>query len=54
MSDYFPEPGEFVAIQGGCICTVRDGEPQDNDKWPEWLVRGCPLHEPPFEAEQIA
>ena len=38
-------PGEGIAIDAGCICTVRDGEPVDNERWPEWLVRGCPLHD---------
>lgn len=32
-----PEPKE-------CVCVPRDGEPQDNDRWPEWLTLGCPVH----------
>lgn len=43
----FPNPGEWVAIsEHGCTCTVRDGEPQDNETWPQWLTKGCPLHDP--------
>lgn len=38
-------PGEGIAIDAGCTCTVRDFEQIDNERWPEWLVRGCPVHE---------
>lgn len=40
------EPGEGIAIEAGCVCTVRDGELRDNRQWPEWLVQGCPIHDP--------
>lgn len=30
----------------GCTCQQRDGEPDDNDWWPSWLTRGCPVHDP--------
>ena len=39
------QPGEWIAIQAGCKCTVRDGEAIDNDRWPDWLVRGCQVHD---------
>lgn len=29
----------------GCRCVARDGEPSDNDRWPEWLTAGCPVHD---------
>lgn len=40
------QPGEWMAIEAGCTCTVRDGEQVDNDRWQDWLVRHCPLHDP--------
>lgn len=57
MSDeeYQPEPGQWDAIQQGCICTVRDGERPDNERWGHmWLVRGCPLHDPDLNGENDA
>ncbi|WP_323717259.1 hypothetical protein [Paracoccus aminovorans] len=46
------QPGESIAIKAGCRCTVRDFEPIDNDRWPDWLVRGCPLHDVEPDAER--
>lgn len=40
------EPGLDESKAAGCTCEYRDGEPSDNDRWPEWLVTGCPLHDP--------
>ena len=41
------EPGGYEAIQKGCTCLARDGEPQDNERWGDlWLTKGCPLHDP--------
>ena len=36
----------------------RDGEPQQSDRWPGWLVSGCPLHDhnyeqPPLDAGDL-
>lgn len=42
--DDLPEPGTPEAMERGCCCEYRDGEPQDNDRWPMWLVRRCPVH----------
>lgn len=46
MAEVYYRPGEYDAVMEGCTCTVRDGEPVDNEEWPAWLVRGCPLHDP--------
>jgi|GEM_PF-2104106 len=46
-------PGEWIAIQHGCSCTVRDGEAVDNERWPDWLVKGCPLHDPDADPENL-
>lgn len=46
-----PDPGDYDATQDGCICTVRDGEPVDNDRWPDWLTKGCPLHDPNIDLQ---
>ena len=48
------QPGEYDAVMRGCVCTVRDGEPQDNERWPDWLVRGCPLHDLDMDRENPA
>ena len=40
------EPGTEDARMAGCTCQLRDGEPSDNDRWPDWLTAGCPLHDP--------
>ena len=41
-----PNPGTPDAVDRGCLCSVRDGEPIQSEVWPAWLVRGCPLHDP--------
>lgn len=41
-----PEPGTEDARMAGCTCQLRDGEPSDNDRWPDWMIRGCPVHDP--------
>lgn len=39
-----PDPGTDEAVDQGCTCQYRDGEPSDNDRWPDWLICGCPVH----------
>ena len=48
MPDTYYRPGAYDAVMEGCRCTQCDGEPQDNEDWPDWLVRGCPLHDSEF------
>ena len=38
-------PGTAEAIAAGCTCSGRDGEAQQSDRWPDWLTRGCPVHD---------
>lgn len=47
MSDkpQIPAPGTDEAVARGCTCDYRDGEPEDNDRWPDWITTGCPLHD---------
>ncbi len=42
--DHILEPGTQDARDQGCTCQIRDGEPSDNDRWPDWIIHGCPLH----------
>lgn len=49
MSSRELQPGEWDAVRQGCTCMQRDGEPQQSERWPEWLVEGCPLHDPNYE-----
>lgn len=53
MSDekYQPEPGQWDAIQQGCICTVRHGERPDNGVH---VAAGCPLCDPDLNRENDA
>jgi len=45
--DDLPSPGTPLAVERGCTCSVRDGEPVQSTVWPGWLVRKCPLHDQP-------
>lgn len=40
-----PDPGTDEAVARGCTCDYRDGEPEDNDRWPDWITTGCPIHD---------
>ncbi|ARO14456.1 hypothetical protein BVG79_01110 [Ketogulonicigenium robustum] len=40
-----PAPRSTKAQAQGCRCEVRNVEPQDYAKWPNWLTRGCHLHD---------
>lgn len=40
------EPGSPEAVKLGCTCEPADGDGVHNPKWPDWLTRGCPLHDP--------